>query len=242
MHRQPRTGLRLLGEGQVNLQGDLKSNFNTYERTNVLRPVLTDVDHLSAVDARAHIEGFTSIGEVISDGIRPDGTRHEVTHTGERAEIPMYVRSAVWHRDRGRCELCGWQRFTGPWHLDHITPWSAGGSDSTENLRVLCEPHNLARSNYVDPTERTRRPATWWCLNCMSKPWRRARNMLTERVEVICPIHAWSQACAVRRALTWIAENDAEDWWTRDTIDPESALTVAHCAHCGAPGLTDRPL
>jgi hypothetical protein len=151
----------------VNLQGDLKSDFNTYERTNGLTKKLGNVDsHLTAVDADARTE-IPTLGEVIDEATDSTGlwltdARHPVTRRGERNEIPLHVRHAVWFRDRGKCELCGDTCPTGqPWHLDHITPWSAGGSDDTTNLRVLCERHNMNRSNRVDPTERPRRAATW---------------------------------------------------------------------------------
>lgn len=227
------------------MRNDVRSQCDcnaTDGRTNERRSTHAVVGHLPAVTRARPYGEITSIGDVIAAGIKPTGQRHDLNRTGERAEIPPAVRTAVWWRDRGRCELCGWQRVNGPWHLDHITPWSAGGSDHTDNLRVLCEHHNLARSNYIDPTERPRRPATWWCLNCLSEPWLRLRNAHTGQIEPICPIHAWSRACNVRRALTWFAENDAEDWWTRDPIDERHKLTVAHCAHCGTPGLTDQPL
>lgn len=231
-----RTGLRF-GVPERNPSWD--SNARTHAQTDT---PTTSVDHLTSVDARRGEAGFTTLGQAISDGILPTGARHEVIRTGQRDEIPMHVRSAVWHRDRGRCELCGWLRFDGPWHLDHITPWSAGGSDTTDNLRVLCERHNMDRGNQVDPTERPRMAATWWCLNCLSTPWPLATHPLTDETLPLCPKHRGSRWCPIRRALAWIAENDAEDWWTRDPIDPDTALTTAFCAHCFAPGLTDRPL
>lgn len=240
----------MLDEGtQVEMQLDFNSTSSptssqtprrTDGRTN--EEVLAAVDQVSVADARRERDEFATIGEVIADGILPTGERHHIERSGDRAEIPIYVRSAVWHRDRGRCELCGWLPVHGPWHLDHITPWSAGGSDRTDNLRVLCEKHNLQRSNYVDPTERPRRSATWWCLGCMSEPWPMARRLLDGVQRVVCPSHGWSMACTVQRALRWIEENDAEDWWSRKPIDPDGPLFVAHCAHCNAPGMTDRPL
>ena len=65
-----------------------------------------------------------------------------------RCSIPAGVRRAVWARDGGRCS------FTGPdgiqclsrrsLELDHRIPRALGGCDTTENLRLLCRPHNDA--------------------------------------------------------------------------------------------------
>ena len=42
-------------------------------------------------------------------------------------------------------------RCTRRFHLqiDHITPWSLGGSDELENLQLLCRPHNLKKGTRV---------------------------------------------------------------------------------------------
>jgi hypothetical protein len=75
---------------------------------------------------------------------------------GSREAIPAAVRRAVWERDQGRCQwpldaggVCG---STHRLELDHIVPW-ARFSGSTENdLRLLCNRHNLlaARSAFGD--------------------------------------------------------------------------------------------
>lgn len=212
-------------------------------RTDRTKTVLTDVSPLTAVDAGRAYDGMATLGETIEAGVFPDGTRHEVVRLGEREPIPTHVRSAVWYRDHGRCEMCpGNAPLPTVWELDHIVPWSAGGSDRTTNLRVLCREHNQARSNYVDPRERPRMAATWWCLNCHTEPWEEWYSGATGQRSALCPNHGWSRRCNVIRALEWIADNDAPDWWTREPIDERDALHVAYCAHCHAPALTDRPL
>lgn len=32
-------------------------------------------------------------------------------------------------------------------HLDHVIPYSAGGTETADNMRVLCEPCNLSRGD-----------------------------------------------------------------------------------------------
>jgi 5-methylcytosine-specific restriction endonuclease McrA len=60
--------------------------------------------------------------------------------------IPDAVRDAVFVRDQGRCTYvgpdghqCGETRGV---QLDHIRPFSCGGSHTVDNLRVRCGPHN----------------------------------------------------------------------------------------------------
>ena len=61
--------------------------------------------------------------------------------------IPAALKAAVWERDRGRCAFIGpdGQRCDSKDFLqyDHIVPWSLGGPTTSDNLRLLCRPHNL---------------------------------------------------------------------------------------------------
>lgn len=187
---------------------------------------------------------MATIAEVINGGVRISEQRHPNIRTGPRAEIPPHVRAAIWYRDKGACELCGTgERVNAVWHIDHITPWSAGGSDDSTNLRLLCEPHNLERSNYHDPTERPRRAVTWWCHRCHAddlQPWDYAPSGYA-----CCPvpIHAarpdW---CRVMQAYTrWAKEHGTFPNWHR-RVELGEFKHPAYCAHCDLPGLTDKPL
>jgi hypothetical protein len=101
--------------------------------------------------------------------------------------------------------------------------------------------HNMRRSNRVDPTERPRRAATWWCYRCYGQDvetWRYDADGFP-----ICPIHTHSiKACPVTRGyLRQLQVNhDMPDWHRREPVtDPG---VVAFCAHCRIPSLTDQPL
>lgn len=69
--------------------------------------------------------------------------------------IPVAVKAAVRARDAGRCAFvsadgrrCGSRDAL---EFDHVRPWALGGpSDSVENIRLLCRPHNqrLARKRF----------------------------------------------------------------------------------------------
>lgn len=63
-----------------------------------------------------------------------------------RADIPAAVRLAVYARDGHQCVLCA---ATDDLTLDHIYPWSLGGPDTEENLRVLCRSCNSRKGARV---------------------------------------------------------------------------------------------
>lgn len=179
--------------------------------------------------------------------MEPIGNLHEVTlgekierypvlRTGERPPIPGWVRLAVWLRDGGKCELCGFLPIDGEHHLDHITPWSAGGADTSDNLRLLCAYHNQLRSNYRDPRERPRRPVTWWCVHCYgpSHTW----FWTPEGFPVNCHIHGY-RPCRVQNQSRRVLEaGQFTDWHRRTNPVGDDANILAYCAHCDVPALT----
>jgi hypothetical protein len=64
----------------------------------------------------------------------------------ERA-VPAETARQVWQRDGRECRHCG--DTSGPFHLDHIYPWSKGGPNTLENLQVLCISCNLSKAARV---------------------------------------------------------------------------------------------
>jgi len=96
--------------------------------------------------------------------LRQRGERWPVIRYSDRDEIPYDVRYAVYRRDRFRCSCCGGGKPK-RLELDHIVPWSAGGSDGSRNLRALCPDCNTERSNFYEDTS-PKLPVTWWCLQC----------------------------------------------------------------------------
>ena len=67
-----------------------------------------------------------------------------------RSKIPDQLRAAVYQRDGNQCLRCG---ATEGLSLDHIHPWSKGGKDTFENLRVLCLSCNSSRGNRIEVSD-----------------------------------------------------------------------------------------
>lgn len=68
----------------------------------------------------------------------------------KRDKIPPTIRAAVLERDGLVCQLCGGDVDSGDVHLDHIKPWSLGGSDSVENLQVTHSACNIRKGARFD--------------------------------------------------------------------------------------------
>lgn len=77
-----------------------------------------------------------------SAGRKPRRMFEIVYADGSRAHIPDHVRALVYARDGHACASCG---STENLSLDHIKPWSKGGSDDESNLQTLCTPCNSSK-------------------------------------------------------------------------------------------------
>lgn len=69
---------------------------------------------------------------------------YKITAGEYRLKIPQRIKNAVYARDNYQCVSCG---TTEDLTLDHIHPWSKGGTDTVDNLRVLCRSENAAKGN-----------------------------------------------------------------------------------------------
>jgi len=64
--------------------------------------------------------------------------------------LPVWLKSAVFYRDRGRCQEC-WKDLTGllssikEAHIDHIIPLKQSGSNDPTNFQLLCKHCNLTK-------------------------------------------------------------------------------------------------
>ena len=96
------------------------------------------------------------------------GARLDVLRVGDREPVDTWVRRAVFLRDGARCRWCGASADGRQLVLDHIVPWSAGGSDRSENLRMLCWDCNATRSNFrTDAAIARAIPVSDGCTRCV---------------------------------------------------------------------------
>jgi len=61
--------------------------------------------------------------------------------------IPSYVKQKVWVRDEGKCVICGSRKNL---EYDHDIPVSKGGSNSVNNIRLLCKDCNRKKSGKIE--------------------------------------------------------------------------------------------
>lgn len=111
------------------------------------------------------------------DAAPTERARHPVLRTGERAPIDPYKRRLIYERDGRTCQWCGGSVTL---ELDHVVPWSANGSDRSDNLRTLCAECNDDRSNYVDDAPPRLIGVTRACYWCA----RRRRELPDHLIEV----------------------------------------------------------
>lgn len=68
--------------------------------------------------------------------------------------IPTWLKSAIFHRDKGRCQIC-WTDLTGlllpvdNLHLDHMLPLDASGTNDPTNFQLLCSNCNLKKNRKI---------------------------------------------------------------------------------------------
>lgn len=63
-----------------------------------------------------------------------------------RVPIPSHIKEAVWKRDKQICVNCESDRDL---EFDHIIPVSKGGSNSINNIQLLCQKCNRTKTNKI---------------------------------------------------------------------------------------------
>lgn len=95
--------------------------------------------------------------DILSDDfVLPDRTQKKVKRQEYKPQnsrnISLSLRLAVLNRDNFRCLFCGRSPATDigtKLHIDHIKPFSDGGTSTIDNLQTLCEECNLGKSDRV---------------------------------------------------------------------------------------------
>jgi len=70
------------------------------------------------------------------------------THTAEDIQD-------IFKQQRGKCAICAVSLKSISWHVDHVIPVVAGGSNDRRNLQILCAPCNLGKGG-KDPIDAMR--------------------------------------------------------------------------------------
>lgn len=77
--------------------------------------------------------------------------------------VPTGLRLAVMSRDGHRCQIAGPRCTVAAVEVDHIVPWSEGGSDALDNLQAVCPechaPKTQAEAQRARARFSRRRPA-----------------------------------------------------------------------------------
>lgn len=140
--------------------------------------------------------------------------RHPVTRntrTEERAPIPPSDRRFVYQRDGFECSWCTNQDDL---TVDHIKPWSAGGTDHVDNLRTLCWSCNARRGNarHIDDGW-TPLPVTFDCVDCAAEfalEWADAPPTPLHHPSYGPAFCWWHRHPAIGSRARWFTDNAAE--------------------------------
>lgn len=75
----------------------------------------------------------------------------------KRAYFPVWLKNAVFHRDKGRCQLCGCDLTnilvpTKERNIDHMVPLNASGTNDPTNFQLTCKSCNTSKGARVYAT------------------------------------------------------------------------------------------
>jgi 5-methylcytosine-specific restriction endonuclease McrA len=110
----------------------------------LMRRMRCDAETFARVVLPVIAEFFTRAkGRVFSPLIEEFCSRYRSREA--RPWIPLAIQREVLGRDGRKCAYCG--GTSGPFHLDHIIPWSRGGENTSDNLNVACARCNWSKGN-----------------------------------------------------------------------------------------------
>ena len=102
-----------------------------------------DIEILRRIATDAVKDAFIDLG-VPSKIVRP---------VNRSRSIDSESRYTVLFRANFKCQACGAKPSSDndvSLHIDHVTPFSWGGSNDVDNLQVLCADCNISKSNFYD--------------------------------------------------------------------------------------------
>jgi hypothetical protein len=106
---------------------------------------LEDAQRFASEDELGVLTDWGFITPATPSWVKLNGFR--ASSARSRRYIPQPIRRAVYERDGFECQHCGANEDLS---LDHIHPYSLGGEDTAENLRVLCRSCNSKKGARVE--------------------------------------------------------------------------------------------
>jgi len=125
-----------------------------------------DFDHMTSDDMfceKCLNEGVDNLFVEVSDTHRIDlvGTKG-ASRPSSRPRLSKRLKTEIFERDKHTCVYCEYSPFAFPGrkvnlHVDHVLPYSVGGSDVVENLVVACAKCNGIAGASVFPDLQSKR-------------------------------------------------------------------------------------
>jgi hypothetical protein len=118
-----------------------------FYQTQVVRPLSQDEVEEVILRIKLHdLEESREIENLRGKVSNLMGAIESKSNPNARRKISDDVQIAVFARDDGQCTKCSSKSEL---HFDHIIPVSKGGSDTVENIQILCKLCNQKKSNTI---------------------------------------------------------------------------------------------
>lgn len=125
---------------------EIKQSLSDFNLEN--NAIKIDIDLYEKI--KQHFNSNADAKKWISIQVAQSATKLGIDLSTNRPTLSKTSRYAILHRAGFKCQACGDKPTTKnavTLHIDHITPYSLGGSNSDNNLQVLCLQCNTSKGN-----------------------------------------------------------------------------------------------